>query len=239
MLKKILVFIIITLISIQIPLAVSLSTVRQITTKLEGYQSKIENTAVPVKAATQLLSVPAKAAKGLFSIFKKVPVVNKVPLVSQLGDMASVLAGGESSLKDAMALTKQMTKVMYLNIFLILFLMILLFFLSRKCFIKNLGYSFLIDGLIGLILLALIYYFFVFNFNKTFDFFYAQTGSAGSKRLIPFMSNITKSFSKDFIKVIVNSVITRNIISALISMPFGIVLIFLNKYFSKKFNVVK
>ncbi|HBS47644.1 TPA: hypothetical protein DEO28_04765 [Candidatus Dependentiae bacterium] len=233
MLKKILIFIIIALISIQIPLIISLSTASEMTKKLEFYQSKIAGVTNPMKAVTDVVSFPVKAVTSIFPFFKE----KKSPVLDKIDDISPMIIAGEQKLKDAIVITKKMTFFMHISLFLTLFLIILLFAISRKSFIKNLGASLLLNGIICLIVLASVYYFFIINFDSTFQHFYNRMVPAGPGSMIPMVPEAIKSAAKDFVSSIAHLIIKKNMLSSLIGIPLGLALIYLNNFISKKFNL--
>jgi hypothetical protein len=214
MLQKTLPLIIAILIGIQIPLIVSLSTARKVAGALESYKSKIEKISKPI-------SKPIKEAAGVFSfIRKKVPLVKKI----EKSIIPHALANGKESFEDAKEIVNQMYLWMYLSLFFTLFLILMLFSVSRKSFIKNIGISFLVSGGISLIELSGVYYFFIANFDSTFRYLYNQAEISPLTKLVPFVPSMVKAFSKDFIAYAANLVIARCFISALTSIPLGLLL---------------
>ena len=214
MLKKTLLLIIATLIGIQIPLIVSLSTARKVASAIEIYKSKIEKFTKPV-------SSPIKEAAGAFSFIKE-----KMHLVKNIEKslFPHPIANGQDGFEDAKTIVNKMYLCMYLCFFFTLFLILLLFLLSRKSFIKNIGISFLISGGISLIEVSVVYYFFIANFDSTFRYLYNQAEISPLTKLVPFVPRMIKAFSKDFIAYTANLVITRCLISAIISIPLGFIL---------------
>jgi len=82
MFKKISAFIIIVLISIQIPSIVPLSTARQVTKNSEVYKPKIENTSGLVDVATEFSPLFVKTANGMKKMIEGVIDFRKKSLIS-------------------------------------------------------------------------------------------------------------------------------------------------------------
>jgi hypothetical protein len=217
MLKKILICVIVALISFQIPLIVSISTSQKAGRLLEKYQKKAEKFS------------PVQKVGGLFS-----SIVNEIVVPTNIIDFPHMLSKGKSSLADAQKVIKHMKMAMYGSMIFIFLLLVLLFFLSRKLFIRNLAITGFISGILGLIVISLVYYFFVVKFDGTFKYFYSMVSTPQQGLGIPFVPGMIKSFSKKFISYLVNSVLRRNMICVGINISVGIALMFINKFVINK-----
>lgn len=222
MFKKFLGFIIIILISIQVPFIVSLSTAQSAASRVNKLEKKVEDA-----------QLPAAIAGGIFSLVKQeVPALE----VLEFDKISSVLAKGEKSLEEAQVVLRDMNIAMYISLFFTLFLIIMLLGLTGASFFAFLGYSSLLSGATCLVVAVGTYFFFVVHFNETFNYFFNQANVPTLGGFIPFVPSIAKSFSKDFIKHSINAVIMRNLIAALASVLLGIFLVFLGSFIGKKRN---
>ncbi len=217
MVKKVLAFIIVLLIAIQIPLIVVLSNAKKASSKLDAYEEKIKKTAAPISAA-----------RDIFSFVKK-----QVPMLpEELVRVPAIFEKGKGNFEVAKALINKILYTMYASLLFTLFLIFLLFLLYKRSFFKNIGLSFVISGGLCLLNAGLVYYFFVLNFGSTFKYFYDLSGissQTGFSLALPFVSQIVKSFSRDFVSYISNSIMTRSLFSAAVLLSIGITLIYFQK----------
>ena len=116
MLKKVLTFIIVLLIAIQIPLIITLSNAKKAGAKIEAFQAKIKQKIAPISAMGDVLSL----------VKKQVPI-----LTSELEGITSIFEKGKQNFKEAKALINNILQTMYASLIFTLLLIVLLFFLCK------------------------------------------------------------------------------------------------------------
>lgn len=211
--KKCLRFVIIFFISIQIPLIISLSVSWKMSARLEAYHAKSKN-----------IAQAAKVVRGPLSL-----LTDNIPFMEKVENITSIFSESEDSFKKAQEVTEHMKTVMYSSLLLLLLLISLLFYFYRNSFLRDLGIALFFGGILCAIIIALVYYFLVAHFKETFAYFYGQMEMGSQGHMIPFVPDMIRSFSKDFVNYIANSLIVRNLIYAIAGISLGTLLIWKNK----------
>jgi hypothetical protein len=211
--KKYLKFIIIFFISIQIPLIISLSISWKMSAKLEAYRIKSKN-----------IAQTAEVVRGPLSF-----LTDNIPFIEKVENITSIFSESEDSFKKAQEVTEHMKTTMYSSLLLLLLLIFLLFYFYRNSSIQDFGIALFFGGLLCIIIIALVHYFLIAHFKETFSYFYKQMEMGSQGYMIPFVPNMIRSFSKDFVNYIAHSLMIRNLIFALFGIPVGAFLIWKNK----------
>ena len=128
MFKKVLAFIIVLLISIQIPLIITLSNAKKAGEKIDAFQAKIKKKTAPLSVMGDVISFVKKQVPGLSN---------------QLEDITSIFEKGKQNFEEAKSLINNILQTMYISLLFTLLLIIWLFFLYKRSFFKNIGLSFL------------------------------------------------------------------------------------------------
>ena len=252
MLKKFFVYIIITLISIQVPLIVSLSISQEAAAKLKKYQKRMGR-----------ITKPLKMTEKTTSFFKdKMPAFKSddgVDITEHLEGISSLVKEKDEDLGDALHVINQVKQVLYFSIGLVLFFLLLLLLIDPRAFIKNFGITLLVSGIFCLLNAAAVHFVFVINFDEVFKYLYDQANISASVPGIPILPAIDilpikgipilpslinipivpaliKSFSKDFVAQLVSIVFTRNLMAGAITVVSGFVLKIIGSKFIRNRN---
>jgi hypothetical protein len=224
MFKNLFTFLTILLIGLQIPLIVLFSGARTVSTKIAAFKKGV--------AETEKVVQPVTAAQGIMGVANKIATVVPAAAISGIGGgIYTILAQGQENVGEVQNLLTKIINTMYVTIVTTIFLIILLAFLNMRLFLKNLGFSFILGGILTLLNAVILYFFFILYFETTFTYLYGIARSGGLVLGLPFVSSLVRLFAKNFIITVANILILRSVLVGAVVLGVGMLLIPVQRLF--------
>ncbi|TET06813.1 hypothetical protein E3J79_00805 [Candidatus Dependentiae bacterium] len=226
MFKNLFTFLTVLLIGLQIPLIVLFSGAQIVSTKIAALKMGITE--------TEKVAKPVTAPLGFMGVANKVAAVVPAAVSGIGGGIYTILAQGQENVGEVQNLLNKIINSMYVSIATTILLIILLALLNMRLFFKNLGFSFMLGGILTLLNAVILYFFFILYFETTFTYLYSMARSGRFVLGLPFISSFVRLFAKNFIITIANVLIIRSIIVGAAILGIGILLVPVQRLFIRK-----
>ena len=182
--------------------------------------------------SAKLASNVAKIESNLNQVFPEVSALKEQ--IKEGVEPGTVLDQVGNFISNAKAYLNNLSSMFWASLAISLLLLILLLFLNRRTFLRNLGASLILGGLFTLLKALGLYSMFISNAQTTFNYLYDVLLNFYPALDQPFVKGIFDKFVPEFFKDFAKDMINLNLFWGALALLGGLVSFFIYKLFGKR-----
>ncbi len=227
MIRRLLIYLTIVFLAIQIPVVISLWPSAKLSSAVSNLESEIKTEFTEKYESLPAYYESAQKAETQNETDQKIETDETGEIKEEAKEAAPSIANLIDKISPTITVLKDWinlaARLFWGSILLALFLALVLYFLGRKRYLRNIGTASILGGVFLLVKAFFIHLYLVRNFSMTFDYVYTKITELYAPFSTPVIRTFFEKVSPGFVQRIADNMITVNIVWGSIFVGGGLI----------------